>query len=323
MNALLVQLENEVNNYVDKHNLIIETVFIGGGTPSAVKAQEYEKIFKIIQPYINAYTEITTEANPNSATVEWLETMYEYGVKRISFGVQSFNDKKLKKLGRAHTSNTALRAIQDANKIGFNAINCDIIYGVEGDTLESMKSDLDVVKSLPITHISAYSLILEKGTKFFNKHHMKIDDEILSSELFQYLKEIGFYQYEISNFTTNKKYESKHNRGYWQHKEYLGIGAGAVGYHNKTRYYPLENLEKYIENPLFCETEILSDLDIKMEKILLGFRTNLGVEMDMFTNKEKTKIDDLLQENKLTVSNERLINGNFLIADELALYILE
>jgi len=323
MNALLVQLENEINNYVDKHNLTIETVFIGGGTPSAVKAQEYEKIFKTIQPYINTYTEITTEANPNSATPEWLEAMYAYGVKRVSFGVQSFNDEKLKKLGRAHTSNRALTAIQDAKNVGFNAINCDIIYGVEGDTLGSLKKDLNMIKTLPITHVSAYSLILEKGTKFFNKHHMKIDDEVLSSDFFQCLKEMGFYQYEISNFATDKKYESEHNKGYWQHKEYLGIGAGAVGYHNKTRYYPSENLEKYIENPLFCETELLSDLDIKMEKVLLGFRTNLGIEMSIFTNKEKTKIDDLLQENRLTVLNERLINKNFLIADELALYILE
>jgi len=323
MKALTYQLETELNNYVKKHNKTIETVFIGGGTPSAVKHTEYEQVFKLIQPYINDYTEITTEANPNSGTVEWLKGMYNYGVKRVSFGVQSFNDDKLKILGRAHKSNRAIKAIHDAKNVGFKAINCDIIYGVKGDTFDSLKKDFDTIESLPITHISAYSLILEKGTKFFNQHHLKIDDEELSQEIFSYLENIGFNQYEISNFATEEKYESKHNKGYWQHKEYLGIGAGAVGYNNKTRYYTHEDLDEYIKNPLFANTEILDENDIKMERVLLGFRTSLGIEMEIFTSKEVEKIDDLTSTQKLTITNNRLFNTNFLIADELALYILE
>jgi len=323
MKALTHQLETELENYVKKHNNIIETVFIGGGTPSAVKYTEYEQVFKLIQPYINDDTEITTEANPNSGTVEWLTGMYNYGVKRVSFGVQSFNDEKLKVLGRAHKSNRAIKAIHDAKEVGFKAINCDIIYGVKGDTFESMKKDFDLIETLPITHISAYSLILEKGTKFFNQHHLKIDDEELSQDLFSYLKNMGFNQYEISNFSTKEKYESKHNKGYWQHKEYLGIGAGAVGYKNKVRYYTHEDLDEYISNPLFANTENLNDNDIKMEKVLLGFRTSLGIQMDIFTQKERVKIQDLTSADKLSVKNGRLYNENFLIADELALYILE
>lgn len=323
MEALTKQLEFEINNYVKKHNKKIDTVFIGGGTPSAVNYKEYDEIFKIIQPYINNYTEITTEANPNSATIEWLKGMYDYGVKRVSFGVQSFDDEKLKFLGRSHSSNRAIKAIQDAQKVGFKAINCDIIYGVKGDDMEGLKKDFNIIESLPIDHISAYSLIIEEGTKFFNKSSVKIDDEILSQEIFSYLESIGFNQYEISNFSTKKEYESKHNKGYWEHKEYLGVGAGAVGYKNKTRYYPHKDIEEYISNPLFCQIEELNDNDIKVEKVLLGLRTSLGIDLDLFSKFEKDKIEDLINAEKLYTQNERLYNSNFLLADELALYILE
>ena len=323
MDALTMQLEYELDSYVKKHNKTIESVFIGGGTPSAVSSNEYEKIFKLIQPYINDYTEITTEANPNSASKEWLRNMYNLGVKRVSFGVQSFDDNKLKFLGRSHSSNRAIKAIQDASCIGFNAINCDIIYGVKGDSLDTLKKDFTIIESLPITHISAYSLTLEEGTKFFNKNSVKIDDELLSSEIFEYLNSIGFNQYEISNFSTEERYESKHNKGYWQHKEYLGVGAGAVGYKEKIRYYPHKDIEEYISNPLFNQEEKLSDDDIKVEKILLGLRTSLGIDLEIFTKKEKEKIRDLVEEQKLLVKNNRLHNENFLLADELALYILD
>jgi len=323
MKALTIQLENEVINYVKKYNKKIETVFIGGGTPSAVKFEEYEKVFKIIQPYINDYTEITTEANPNSATIDWLNGMYSLGVKRISFGVQSFDDNKLKLLGRSHTSNRAIKAIHDARSIGFKAINCDIIYGVDGDDISSLVKDFNIIEELPITHISAYSLIIEEGTKFFNNSKVKIDDELLSSEIFNHLKSIGFGQYDISNFATKNEYESKHNKGYWQHKEYLGVGAGAVGYKNKVRYYPSKEIEKYIKNPLFSDVEKLTNEDIKVEKVLLGLRCSLGVDLDLFTKNEMNKINDLTIENKIEIKNNRLFNENYLIADELALYILE
>ncbi len=165
MKALKTQLRDNINNYVTDGKKI-ETVFIGGGTPSTIKAIEYKEIFEIIEPYLEKDAEITTEANPNSASYEWLETMKSFGVNRVSFGVQSFENTKLKFLGRSHNSNSAIKAIQNANSIGFKGINCDIIYGVQGDTIESIKKDFDVAFSLPITHLSAYSLTIEEGTKF-------------------------------------------------------------------------------------------------------------------------------------------------------------
>ncbi|MDD3009477.1 MAG: radical SAM family heme chaperone HemW [Arcobacter sp.] len=323
MNALKKQLKYNLDNYVLKRDKKIETVFIGGGTPSTIKAFEYEEIFSMIKPFLEKNAEITTEANPNSASFEWLQTMKDFGVNRVSFGVQSFDNDKLKFLGRAHNSNSAIKAIQNAKEIGFKGINCDIIYGVQNDTMESMKKDFDTAFSLPITHLSAYSLTIEEGTKFFDRSSVKIDDEELSYEIFDYINNNGFHQYEISNFARNKESESKHNYGYWQHKEYLGVGAGAVGYINKQREYPHKNLEEYIKNPLFFDIEKIDDEDIKTEKILLGLRCSNGVDLSLFNEKEKQKIDELIQYDKIYLENDKVFNKNFLLSDELALYILD
>ena len=323
MNALKKQLKNDLENYVIKNNKKIETVFIGGGTPSTIKAFEYEEIFEMIKPHLEEFAEITTEANPNSASYEWLESMKNLGVNRVSFGVQSFDNDKLKFLGRAHNSNSAIKAIQNAKEIGFKGINCDIIYGVQNDTMESLKKDFDTVFSLPITHLSAYSLTIEEGTKFFDRSSVKIDDEELSYEIFDYINKNGFHQYEISNFAKNKESESKHNYGYWQHKEYLGVGAGAVGYVNQQRHYPSKSIEEYIKNPLVFEVEEIDLDDVKTEKILLGFRSLNGVEISLFNEEEMKRIDDLISYDKVYIEQNRVYNKNFLLSDELALYILD
>lgn len=319
MNALRINLKNELSALCEP----IETVFIGGGTPSCINALEYQEVFEIIAPHLQENAEITTEANPNSATKEWLEKMFSYGVNRVSFGVQSFNDEKLKFLGRAHNAQKAKEAIQIAHSIGFRKINCDLIYGVHNDTIETLKKDIDIIQSLPIDHVSAYSLTLEEGTPFFQKKSVKIDDEALSYELFEYLEQVGFYQYEISNFAQKESSRSSHNIGYWQHKEYLGIGAGAVGYMNGKRIYSPKDIERYIKNYSENEEEILSQEDIKMEKVLLGFRCFIGVSSELFNQNELLKVDDLVQNNQLYLKNNRIFTRNFLLADELALYILD
>ncbi len=319
MQSLKVQLKNEL----EKHNKKIETIFIGGGTPSCVKSTHYKEVFEIISPYLNENAEITTEANPNSATKEWLKQMFKYGVNRVSFGVQSFNDDKLKFLGRSHNAQKAKEAILNAYEVGFKKINCDLIYGVQNDTLKLLKDDIDAIKTLPINHISAYSLTLEEGTKFFNKSSVKIDDEKLSIELFDYLNKNGFTQYEISNFAIDETARSIHNIGYWQHKEYLGIGAGSVGYSDLERTYPHKDIEKYIQNPLEKETEKLSKQDIKIEKVLLGFRCFVGVDLNLFTKNELKKVEELADSGKIVVQENRVFAKDFLLADELALYILE
>lgn len=321
MKALKKQLKNDIEKYLGKEK--IETVFLGGGTPSCIKADEYEEVFEIIRPHLEIDAEITTEANPNSATYEWLEKMKSYGVNRVSFGVQSFDDDKLRLLGRAHNANSAITAIQNAKCIGFKGINCDIIYGVQNDTFESLKSDFDQIKALEINHMSAYSLVIEEGTKFYKKSSIKIDDEELSYKLFDYIKGLGFNQYEISNFSMKKEYESKHNYGYWEGKNYLGVGAGAVGFVKDKRYYPLKDIQEYIDNPFKYEVEKLSLEDIKVEKILLGFRCSTGVKLDLFTPEELKRVNILIKENKVDEKRNRIFNKNFLLADELALFIID
>lgn len=323
MNSLKNHLKHSVENELKLKNKTIETVFIGGGTPSSILALEYKEIFEIIQPYLEENAEITVEANPNSATQSWLETMFFYGANRVSFGVQSFNDEKLKFLGRAHNATKAKEAIVLAKEVGYKRINCDLIYGVLNDTFESIQKDIDIINTLPIDHVSAYSLTIEEGTKFFAKSSVKIDDEELSGKIFSYLEKSGFKQYEISNFAKEEASTSKHNIGYWQHKEYLGVGAGAVGYIAGQRLYPQKDLEKYIQNPFENEIEVLSHEEIKTEKILLGLRSLVGIELSLFNEKENHKVMQLVEYEKIYIKNDRVYSKDFLLADELALYILE
>jgi len=226
MHAIMIQLEEEFARFhVSKNS--IETLFIGGGTPSCVEAEAYKPFFDFIAPYLTKDAEITTEANPNSATKNWLEGMFDLGVNRVSFGVQSFNKEKLKFLNRNHTPQDAITAIQNAKEIGYKNISLDLIYGSDIDTKALLSHDIQSAFALPINHISAYSLTIEEGTKFFATPEVAYDDE---SQAFWLVKEIekrGFSSYEISNFGT---YQSQHNRGYWEYKDYMGIGAGAVGF---------------------------------------------------------------------------------------------
>lgn len=336
MKALEYQLKDNIKRHIIDKNRKIKTVFIGGGTPSTIKPELYGEIFELFLPHLEKDAEITVEANPNSATFAWQEAMYDFGVNRISFGVQSFDDKKLKFLGRAHSSKSAIEAIENASRIGFKGINCDIIYGVVDDSFESLKKDFDIIKTLPVNHISAYSLIIEEETKFFlmekerqkTLKSLKIDDEDLSYEIFSYLENLGFKQYEIANFAKDEKYESKHNYGYWSYIEYLGVGAGAVACIENQREYSKKSLEDYISNPLEVEFEKLSNQDIKEEKILLGLRCKSGFNIDLLSNDELKRANYLIEEKKLFLYEDnkggrKIVNKNFLLADELVLYILD
>ena len=319
--ALLKQLEFELKD-IDHDN--INTIFIGGGTPSTLDIKYYKLIFKILNPYLNNIKEISCEANPNSASKKWLKDMFNIGINRISFGVQSFNNKKLNFLGRNHNSKMAIDAINMASKIGFKHINCDIIYDTVLDTKEILDNDLKIIKDLPIDHISAYSLTIEDGTKFYNKNNVKVDDEKMARYFFKKLKELGFKQYEISNFAKDEQSVSKHNLGYWQYEEYLGIGAGAVGRRDKKRFYTYKDLDSYILNPTNYESiEDLLDDDIKIEKLLLGFRSEVGVDKNILNKKEQIKVKQLEEIDKIWLSQNRYYSNDFLLADELALYVLE
>lgn len=317
MRALEVQLESELKRFNANKNSI-ETLFIGGGTPSTVEPELYRPLFALLKPYLKENIEITSEANPNSASYEWLSGMWELGVNRISFGVQSFNRDKLKILNRAHSAKEAIEAIKSAAKIGYKNLSLDLIYATLGDTKELLEHDIKTAFSLPINHISAYALTIEEGTVFESKPQMSSETLELTTWIFDEISRHGFNQYEISNFGT---YQSKHNLGYWQYKDYIGLGSGAVGKVGLKRFYPNPNVETYIKNPLDIRVEELDAEDKKIEQVFLGLRSCVGVSRTILNDEELKKAQLLVQEEKLHYKNETFYNDEYLLADEITLFI--
>ena len=317
MKALLVQLQYELERFEVKAQEI-ETVFIGGGTPSTVAPELYAPLFSLLKPYIKERAEITSEANPNSATEMWLSGMKALGVNRISFGVQSFNDEKLKQLGRAHNSADARNALLRVKELGFEHLSLDLIYGVYDDTKDLLHHDLNEAFSLPIDHLSAYALTIEEGTPFSNTPQVADEKLELTQWFFDQITAKGFKQYEISNFG---RYQSQHNIGYWKYKDYIGLGSGAVGFLKKRRFYPTQNVEAYISNPLQIEIEELSNEAIKTEKIFLGFRSYVGIDEKILSAEELTRARLLVNEKKLDYKSNRFYNTDYLLSDEISLFI--
>ena len=318
MQALYKQLSFELKRFsATSHS--IETLFIGGGTPSTVDPELYAPIFKLLKPYLQENAEITTEANPNSATKEWLKGMKDLGVNRVSFGVQSFDTDKLKALNRAHNPQQAEETILHAKSLGFEHISLDLIYNYKGDTKTLLLHDIEHAFSLPIDHISAYELTIEDGTKFSATPEVRQENEDLAFFVSDEIEKRGFKAYEISNFGT---YQSRHNKGYWEIKDYIGAGAGAVGFLKDKRFYPQTGIEAYIETPLRITEEALSSEELLTEKIFLGLRSIIGIEKASLSTKMIAKADILCEEKKLLSSETHYYNDNFFLSDELALYIL-
>lgn len=318
MEALCQQLTFELKRFNAKPESV-ETLFIGGGTPSTVSPELYAPIFELIQPYLQKHAEITTEANPNSATKAWLKGMKDLGVNRISFGVQSFDAQKLKALNRAHNPEQAKEAILNAKKLGFKHLSLDLIYNYQGDTKALLLSDIKEAFSLPIDHISAYELTIEDGTKFSSTPEVRQEDENLAFFVTEEIEKRGFKAYEISNFGT---YKSKHNKGYWELKNYIGAGAGAVGFLKNRRYYPQTAIEAYVENPLNITEEPLTPDELLTERIFLGLRSSVGIQKSLLSDKIREKANILCEKKKLLCNETHYYNDNFFLSDELALYIL-
>jgi oxygen-independent coproporphyrinogen-3 oxidase len=319
MHALRQQLSFELERFSATEGSI-ETLFIGGGTPSTVAPELYIPIFELLAPYLQTDAEITTEANPNSATRDWLAGMQDLGVNRVSFGVQSFNADKLKSLNRAHNPKQAIEAIQAAHTLGFAHLSLDLIYNYLGDTKALLQHDIAQAFSLPIDHISAYELTIENGTTFSKTPEVRQENEALAFFVSEEIQRRGFSQYEISNFGT---YQSQHNKGYWELKNYMGAGAGAVGFLEDTRFYPQTDIERYIRAPLQITEEYLDTEAIQTERLFLGLRSVIGIEKALLPETILHRANFLVEEKKLTMDKERFYNTDFFLADEIVLYLLE
>ncbi len=310
---MLKQAKNELKSLKFKS---IQSVFIGGGTPSCMDGGYYEEFFEFLKPYLAHNAEITSEANPNSASKQWLCKMKALGVNRISFGVQSFFDDKLKFLGRAHRGEEAKRAVFRAKDAGFENISLDLIYATKYDDEKRLDEDIKTALDLGIEHISAYSLTLEEGTPFFGKDSYVNNDFTLGEFVAKRLVDGGFEWYEVSNFG---KKSCRHNLGYWRHENYLGIGSGAVGFLNDKRFYPSKDVKKYIQNPLFVDVEHLSEDELLNEKIFLGLRSKIGVDGDILSDKQIQKANILVDGGKLIRVDGVYYCQDFFLADEIYL----
>jgi oxygen-independent coproporphyrinogen-3 oxidase len=286
-------LENEVvqrKNYLEGE--LIETIYFGGGTPSVLNEMELTEILDFLNLHFNVSStaEITFEANPDDLSVEYLHEIYHAGVHRLSIGIQSFQNEFLQKMNRRHDANQAIEAVENAAKTGFTDISVDLIYGLPGLARDQWKADLKQVFQLPVQHLSAYHLTYHKGTPFYTwlkKGTLKALNENESIWQFQTLiqmaKDNGFEQYEISNFTKDKKY-SKHNSSYWMGVKYLGLGPSAHSFNGISRSWNVSHIEGYIKALAaglpHSEEEILSEINKYNEYILTRIRTIWGVSFE-------------------------------------------
>lgn len=247
------------------------------------------------------------EANPESLDVEKIKLLRDQGVNRLSIGIQSLDDRKLKKLGRIHSASRAKEAIFLAHKMGFKNISADLIFGVWGEDIGSWRRDLDDIVCLPITHVSCYELTYEKETPLFsaivNKSVIPMDDEITSA-MYEMAIDIlslrGFKQYEVSNFA-KAGYESRHNANYWENNPYIGLGPSAVSYLDGVRARNVSDVKEYIDRfsagkELAEFSEKLSPAKSARETAAVKIRTKDGIDFDWF--KAKTGFDFLELEKK-------------------------
>ncbi len=276
-------------------NEFIQTIYLGGGTPSLLSKDDFEKIFSTIHSNFSLAQcqEITIEANPDDLTEEYIDMLRTFPFNRISIGIQSFCDKELQFICRRHTAQQAIDAVKNCQKAGFTNISIDLIYGLPEQKLLTWKKNLQQAIDLNIQHLSAYHLTYEKGTLLYQqKKENKIlaIDENLSNTMFialvEKLEKVGLKQYEISNFSL-KSYESKHNSSYWDGKKYLGIGPSAHSFDGVSRQWNVASLDKYINNVTtqtqIEEIEVLSEEQQKNEFIITRLRTIKGIDIHEFS----------------------------------------
>ncbi|MFX3623775.1 MAG: radical SAM family heme chaperone HemW [Ectobacillus sp.] len=310
-------LEKEIKHTLQKTPFQkLETIFVGGGTPTALNMAQTERLLSIIQEHLNPVTEryeLTFEANPGDLPKEKLQMLLEGGVNRLSFGVQSFNDELLKKIGRTHTKQDVLQAIHEAREVGFSNINVDLIYSLPGQTLEDVKETLYTAFTLGVQHFSVYSLIIEPKTVFYNlmqRGKLPLPGEENEANMYEVVMDLmeshGYHQYEISNFT-KPGYESKHNMTYWDNAYYYGFGAGAHSYVNGKRIQNAGPLKKYfssIDETGFPYMSIhqVTKQECMEEEMFLGLRKTDGVRKQVFQEKFGVKMEKVfarqLEENK-------------------------
>ena len=286
----------------------LRTLYIGGGTPTALSAPQLEILLKGLTKNLDlsSLEELTIEANPGDLDADKIAVLKNSAVNRVSLGVQTFDDKMLKKIGRSHLEKDIYENIDRLKLAGFDNISIDLIYALPGQTMEQVKDNVAKAIGLDIPHMSLYSLILENHTVFMNRMRrgkLPLPKEELEAEMFEYiiaaLERAGFEHYEISNFS-KLGFESRHNLMYWDNAEYYGIGAGASGYVDGVRYKNHGPIRHYLnaveEGNARITEEHLSQKEQMEEEMFLGLRKKSGVSMARFEEKFGRSFDGLYGE---------------------------
>ena len=254
VNALCTEIDNVLSRA--PYTINAHTIFFGGGTPSLLGSEDYEKIFQVINRYaaIPDGAEITLEANPETVTARSIEKLHAIGFNRISFGMQSASAQDLKILDRQHTNDSIIEAIASSRKAGFNNINLDLIFGIPRQSLESWQRTLEMALTLGVEHFSIYSLILEEGTrlkKWVDQGLVEEPDDNLAADMYELammkMEDAGYIQYEISNYAISSEVACRHNLQYWRYLPYFGFGAGAHGFVDGTRTENMGLIPEYID----------------------------------------------------------------------------
>ena len=291
VDAYLQALIREFERYDIKQ---LRTLYIGGGTPTAITAQQLDYLLTNLTKNLDlsVLEEFTIEANPGDLTEDKIEVLKQSAVNRVSLGVQTFNDKQLKQIGRSHNEAQIYDTIASLKEAGFDNISIDLIYALPDQTMSDVKENVAKALALDIPHLSLYSLILEHHTVFMNKMRrgkLNLPQEDLEAEMFDYiiteLEKNGFEHYEISNFT-KPGFESRHNLMYWDNAEYYGVGAGASGYIAGVRYRNQRPIQHYLkavsEGNARLSEEVLTKEEMMEEELFLGLRKKSGVSIAKF-----------------------------------------
>ncbi len=307
--AYIEALNKEIISLREKHNnLEINTIFIGGGTPSVLEADELECLLKeVAKLNMSKDIEYSMECNPGNLTEEKLEVMKKYGVNRISMGLQAKQDNLLKGLGRIHNYKTFKENFLLAKKVGFNNINVDLMFGLSNQRLNEWEETLREIISLEPAHISAYSLIIEEGTAFYNLYEndkLKLPTEEEERKMYHLAKKIleenGFNQYEISNYAKEGK-ECRHNLAYWNMDNWIGVGSASASYIDGKRIKNISSVEKYInsinEKGEAVEEIINNSKNDNMEEFMfMGLRKINGIDENEFKKRFSMNINDVYGE---------------------------
>ncbi len=337
--ALKKEIEIRAEEFANTH--IVRTIYFGGGTPTLVPKRYLEEILNFIaKKFKTAETlEITMEANPETLNESDIADFLSFGINRLSVGVQSFYDDDLSFLTRIHNSRSAIDTVETAFRKGFENINIDLIFNLPRQTKERWLNNLQTATKLPIKHISAYSLIIERGTilnKMIIDGQTKIGDDDYDAELYEitqsFLKSKNFVQYEVSNFSKSG-YECKHNLAYWTYDDYLGFGTAAHSFVRPQRWQNFRSLSYYLnslknKDPFVSRREILSPTEQTEEYVMLALRSK-GLNVvkfekmfgKKFFDKNRNFLDELIKKDFIVKSNDiiKFTDKGYAICDEILL----